>query len=114
MAYNAAMLASIAQRTMLADMVKDSYFPPHLVVKGQQLLLALAARIDAERPVGEAVFALTHATTEAFNDLQSEFDEAESELETAARDAIAGDINFILTSYGYSVDLEEAIAPREW
>jgi hypothetical protein len=108
------MLAITTHRTMLADMVKDSYFPPHLVAKGQQLLLDLAARIEAERPVGEAVFALTHATTRAFNDLQSEFDEAESELETASREAIAGDIQFILTSYGYSVDLEEAIAPREW
>ena len=95
-------------------MLGDSYFPKHLVQKGQALLVALAAKIEAKGPRGEAVYALTHATTEAFNDLQEEFHEADSEIETAAREAIAGDIGFILETLGYEVDLEEAIAPRDW
>ncbi|MGE0867441.1 MAG: DUF5713 family protein [Kofleriaceae bacterium] len=101
-------------RVWLADMVEDSYFPKHLVAKGQGLLAELAAQVAAQRPEGKAVYELTHATTEAFNDLAEEFAESDSEIETAAREAIAGDIDFILKHFGYDVDIEEAIAPREW
>ncbi len=40
------------------------------------------ARVADERPVGEAVFILTHATTESFNALQAEFDAAGSGCRT--------------------------------
>jgi hypothetical protein len=57
---------------------------------------------------------LTQATAEAFNELQDEFFEAGSEIETAAREAIGGDVAFILEAYGYDVDIEEAIGNRDW
>ncbi len=95
-------------------MVDSSYYPEKPVQDGQALLLELAAKIERERPVGEAVYALTHATTEAFNDLQEAFYEAGSEIETVAREAIAEDVDFVLKTYGYDVDLEEAISPRDW
>ncbi len=104
----------LAKHRFLADMVGDDYFPAHLVKKGQGILKALAARIEKENPQGEAVYALTHATTEEFNALQEEFFEEDSEIETAARESIAGDIGFILEAYGYDLDLEEAIAPSDW
>jgi hypothetical protein len=104
----------VRAHTFLKPMVGDEYFPQHLVQKGQKLLLALAVRIEEQRPAGTGVFALTHATTNAFNDLQEEFFEADSELETGAREAIAADIEFLLKTYGYDVDIEEAIAPRDW
>lgn len=106
--------AAVKKYTFLEDMLGDDYYPQHLVKKGQGLLLALAAKIERTKPVGDAVYALTHATTEAFNDLQDEFFEADSELETVAREAIAADVEFLLTTYGYTFDLEEAIAPRDW
>jgi hypothetical protein len=102
------------QRKLLADMLADGYFPKHLVEKSQQVLLRLAERIEAEAPAGEAVYALTQATAEEFNELQDEFLEAGSEIETGAREAIAGDIAFILEAYGYEVDIEEAIGNRDW
>ncbi|MDI1448474.1 DUF5713 family protein [Polyangium sp. 6x1] len=105
---------TVAQRKFLESMIEDDYYPKHLVEKGQRLLAALAERIEKEAPKGKAVYALTHATTEAFNDLQEEFFEAESEIETVAREAIAEDIGFILDAYGYEFDIEEAIAPRDW
>ncbi|WP_338089482.1 DUF5713 family protein [Polyangium fumosum] len=98
----------------MKSMIDDSYYPKLLVEKGQRLLVALAERIETEAPKGNAVYALTHATTEAFNDLQEEFFEAESEIETMAREAIAEDIGFLLGAYGYEFDIEEAIAPRDW
>ena len=104
----------VRQRTLLEPMLRDGYFPNHLVKKAQRLLLELAARIEQEAPQGEAVYALTHATTKSFNQLQEEFFEANSEIETVAREAIAAEFRFILEAYGYDVDIETAIAPRDW
>ena len=58
---------TVKQRKFLASMIEDDYYPKHLVEKGQRLLAALAERIEKEAPKGSAVYALTHATTEAFN-----------------------------------------------
>jgi hypothetical protein len=106
--------AKVKKLKLLADMIDDDYYPKRLVQKGQRLLLELARDIDRQAPEGEAVYLLTHATTEAFNDLAEEFEEADSEIETVARESIAASIDDILEAYGYEVDLEEAIAPRDW
>lgn len=105
---------AILAHSFLAMMTADSYFPDPLVAKGRQILLDLCEGIERDAPVGEAVYALTHAATERFNALDEELHEAESEIETAARDEIAVDVEFILETYGYEVDLEEALAPRDW
>lgn len=108
--------AEAREHRFLADMLADRYFPRHLVEKGAGILVGLCAQLEAEKPTSPAaVYALTHAATKAFNALQDDFSEAESEIETAARDAIAGDFEFILRCYGHGgLDLEEAIAPRDW
>jgi hypothetical protein len=68
-------------------------------------------RIEAQRPAGLA--ALTHATTEEFNDLTEEFDEADSEIETVVREQIGADVDFVASAYGCTdADLEELIAIR--
>ncbi len=98
----------------LAGMYRDDYFPDFLVDKGKQILVRLCERIETQKPVGESVLELTHAATEEFNELQEEFWENDSELETVARECIADDFGTILDAYGYEVDLEDAIAPRDW
>jgi Family of unknown function (DUF5713) len=58
---------------------------------------------------------LTHAATDDFNQLAEEFFEAESEIETAARECIAADFEFIANAYGFAnADVEELIATRDW
>jgi hypothetical protein len=104
----------VREHVFLQAMLADRYFPKHLVGKGQDLLRLLAERIEREAPEGEAVYQLTRSTAQAFNELQEEFLAAGSEIETAARDAIGGDVEFILQAYGYDVDIEEAIANRDW
>jgi hypothetical protein len=81
----------VREHTLLKDMFADGYFPKHLVAKGQSYC-QLAERIEREAPEGEAVYKLTQATAEAFNQLQAEFLKAGSDIETAAREAIAGDV----------------------
>lgn len=100
----------------LADMLADSYFPRPLVERGVGILIDLCAQLEAERPTTpEAVYALTHRATEAFNELQEAFFEAGSELETVARETIAADFAHLVKWYGHDgLDLEEAIAPRDW
>jgi hypothetical protein len=106
----------VASHTMLADMVSDAYYPAALVAKGQQILLRLAERIEDHSPRDlEALYRLTHAATEEFNRLAEEFEHADSEIETVARDAISEDFGFLADVYGYSeADLEELVAPRDW
>lgn len=105
----------LADYSFLAEMYRDTYFPNFLVDKGRQILIRLCEKIESQKPAGtEAVLELTHAATEEFNQLQEEFEDTESEIETAARDCIATDFESILAAYGYDVDLEDAIAPRDW
>lgn len=99
----------------LQEMYEDEYFPDFLVDKGKAILIRLCERIEAEKPVDdESVYALTHAATEEFNKLQEEFWKNDSEIETAARDCIGTDFYFIVQAYGFDLDGEEVIAPRDW
>ncbi len=106
----------ILNRTFLEEMINDDYYPSHLVVKGQELLKQLCEKIEEEKPKDlEALYKLTHEYTEKFNGLAGEFDEADSEFETVARDATGTDFKFIASSYGFDeADIEELISPRDW
>ena len=96
-------------------MYSDSYFPKFLVDKGKAILVDLCLQIENEQPKNlEDLYKLTHAATEKFNDLEKVFDANGSEIETAARESIAADFEFIAHTYGYKADVEELIAPRNW
>ncbi|MFB8761916.1 DUF5713 family protein [Nocardiopsis alba] len=102
--------------SLLVGMYRDPYFPDHLVDRGKEILLRLSARIEAERPADiDALYILTHAATEEFNDLEEEFGAAGSEIETVARDEIGESFWRVATAHGFhDADPEELIAPREW
>lgn len=100
----------------LEEMYQDDYFPNFLVDKGKNILLNLCLKIEKTKPENDKdIYALTHKSTEHFNDLAIDFMENDSDIETAAREAIAQDFENILKAYGYdNLDIEEAIAPRDW
>lgn len=101
--------------SFLKDMYSDSYFPKFLVDKGKAILVDLCMQIEKEQPKNlEELYKLTHAATEKFNGLENEFAVNGSEIETAARESIAADFEFIAKAYGYKADTEEMIAPRNW
>ncbi|WP_460948475.1 DUF5713 family protein [Spirosoma daeguense] len=63
----------------------------------------------------EELYRLTHSSTDKFNDLQEDFYEANSEIETVARDCMATDFNFIAATYGFvDADIKELAATRDW
>lgn len=111
---------SITNKTLrgyafLAEMYSDDYFPDDLVDKGKAILVRLCEQIESEKPQTlDAFYELTHAATEEFNELAGEFEEQDSEIETAARDAIGTDFAAIAEAYGFEADGEELIAPRDW
>jgi hypothetical protein len=99
----------------LADMYADEYFPKHLVDQGRDILVDLCHTLEARPPKDlDELYVHTHQATERFNDLQSAFEAAGSEMETAARENIGMDFAFIAQAYGFDADVEELIAPREW
>ena len=100
----------------VAGMYSDTHFPNFLVDKVKAVLVDLCLRIEAETPKpASEVLALTQAATEQINDLQQAFADADSEIETGARDSIGADFEVILEAYGWSsIDVEEATANREW
>ena len=71
---------------LLDEMYQDDYYPAF--------------------PLDEAVCGI--------NDLQEEFDENDSEIETVARECIAATVAYILEWFGIPIDTEEAIRERDW
>jgi Family of unknown function (DUF5713) len=99
----------------LKEMEEDSYFPPHLVAKGKDILRRFCQNIETIKPTSlDELYNLSHQATEEFNTLSSEFEDEGSELETAARENIGADFYAIAKAYGFNADIEELIAPREW
>jgi hypothetical protein len=106
----------IKNYSFLEDMYADSYFPTSIVDKSKDVLVTLCYKIEQKQPKTLAqLYELTHAATNVFNDLQNDFEESGSELETGAREAIAKDFEFIAHAYGFTnADVEELIATRDW
>jgi hypothetical protein len=96
-------------------MYQDSYFPDFLVDKGRAILIELCIQIEEKKPKNlPELYELTHAATQKFNDLDEEFGENDSEIETAGAVLIANDFEFIANAYGFDADIEALIATRYW
>ncbi|MFD4657772.1 DUF5713 family protein [Kitasatospora sp. NPDC058444] len=106
----------VADRAFLRRMYEDPYFPDHIVERGEAILLRLCERIETEQPPDPAALCvLTRAATEQFNLLDREFAAAGSGIETAAREWIAEDFEFVASAYGFTdVEARDLIAGRDW
>ena len=98
----------------LYEMYDDEYFPDFLVDK----IKAELDKVEAVLAGGEKNTATIQqhfdTRTRVINDLESEFDENDSEIETVARDSIAEAVDYLLQKYRIAIDLEEALREREW
>lgn len=52
--------------------------------------------------------------TWAIHDIQEEFEENDSELETGARESIGETVEYILQWFDIAIEAEDAIGEREW
>ena len=109
------MIDKIILENMLKGMYDDNYFPDFLVDKCKNILLNMCETIEDKNPQNlEELYKITQASTEEINELEEEFDDNDSEIETVARDCLGSEFEKIAKAYGYEPDIEELIATRNW
>ncbi len=99
---------------LLAEMYEDEYFPDFLVDKVKSLVEDVIAFLETGETDPEKVQEKFDGMTLAINDLQEEFEENDSEIETVARECIGSTVGYILEWSGIEIDVEDAIGKREW
>lgn len=95
-------------------MYEDDYFPNFLVDKVKNLILNLIAYLEMGEQDITKIQEKCDEMTLAINDLDEEFDENDSELETGARESIGDSVEYVLKWFEIPIDCEEAIRNREW
>ena len=99
---------------LLDEMYQDNYYPTFLVDKVKDELQKVIDLLESgETATGVVQETLDEAVC-GINDLQEEFDENDSEIETVARDCIGVTVDYILKWFGIPIDMEEAIRERDW
>lgn len=99
---------------LLDEMYQDEYYPDFLVDKVRAELQKVIDLLESgETDIGVIQKKLDEAVC-AVNDLQHEFDENDSEIETVARDCIGMTVRYILEWFGIPINIEEAIRERDW
>lgn len=99
---------------LLNDMYNDGYFPDFLVDKVKLLIQDVISFLETGERDLEKIQNKFDEMTEAINELQEEFEENDSEIETGARESIGETIEYILKWFDIDIDTEDAIASREW
>lgn len=99
---------------LLDEMYQDGYFPDFLVDKVRDELQKVICLLEKGEKNTEIIQKKLDEAVRAINDLQKEFYENDSEIETAARDCIGGTVEYILKWFGIDIDTEEAIRERDW
>lgn len=98
----------------LKEMYDDNYFPDFLVNKLRDAIKEVVVFIEYGNHSKEEIQAALDKMTLKTNELQEEFDENDSEIETVARDSIGMTVENILKYFDIDIDAEEAIREREW
>lgn len=103
-----------ADYKMLDDMYKDDYFPDFLVDKIKGLMQKVIEILETGERNLETIQNAFDKMTLAINDLQEEFEDNDSELETGARESIGETVAYILNWFDIDMDVEDAIGERDW
>ncbi len=99
---------------LLEEMYDDDYFPKFLVDKIKSLIEQVIALLESGETDTRKIQQRLDEMTLGINDLEEEFEENDSEIETAARDSIGVTVEYILEWFGIDIDIETAIGEREW
>lgn len=99
----------------LKDMYNDDYYPKFLVDKVKNCIVEIVHFLEkGEYKDLEEVQEKLDEMTIKINELEEEFEENDSEIETVARDSIGVTVENILKYFEIDIDIEEAIREREW
>lgn len=103
-----------ADYKLLDAMYRDGYFPDFLVDKVKEQIQKVIACLEAGEKDPKKLQEKFDVMTLAINDLQEEFEENDSEIETSARDSIGETVQYILQWFQVDLDVEDAIGARDW
>ena len=99
---------------ILKDMYSDEYYPVKSVdkikIEIQKVIVFLE---EGQMDIKTAQEKLDKMTS-AINELQDEFYDNDSEIETVARDSIGVTVEYVLNWFGIDIDIEDAIGERDW
>ena len=99
---------------LLKDMYRDGYFPDFLVDRVKALVQDVIGFLETGERDLEKIQSKFDEMTLAINDLQEEFEDNGSEIETAARDSIGETVAYILEWFDVDINVEDAIGERDW
>ena len=89
-------------------------YPAFLVDKVKDELQKVIDLLESGETNTEVIQKTLDEAVCGINDLQEEFDENDSEIETVARECIAATVAYILEWFNIPIDTEEAIRERDW
>ena len=99
---------------LVDGMYQVDYYPAFLVDKVKDELQKVIDMLESGDTDTEVVQETLDEAVCGINDLQEEFDENDSEIETVARECIGVTVDYILKWFGIPIDMEEAIRERDW
>jgi len=102
------------EKLYLTDMYNDKYYPKFLVDKIKELIKEVVTALEAGEKDKDTIQKLFDKMTIGINDLEEEFYDNDSEIETVARDDIGQTVIYILKHFDIDIDVEDAIAERDW
>ncbi len=103
-----------ANYQLLEAMYQDGYFPDFLVDKVKALIQEVLALLEGGERDLEKIQESFDQMTLAINDLQEEFEENDSEIETSARESIGETVAYLLEWFDLPIDVEDALRERDW
>ena len=95
-------------------MYNDEYFPNTLVDKVENLLKDIVTYLENGQHSNKDIQQQLDKAIIGINDLQQEFEDNDSEIETVARESIGETIDQILKFFEVEIDIEEAMRKRDW
>ena len=99
---------------LLEEMYADVFFPDFLVDKIKALIQHVILFLETGERGIEIIQEKFDEMTAKINDLEEEFEENDSELETGARESIGETVAYILQWFDLDIDVEQAIRERDW
>lgn len=98
----------------LPDMYADSYFPTSEVDKVKVAIQKVVVFLEQGSASTEKIQKKLDDMTLAINELQDDFADHDSELETGARESIAETVERVLAHFNVAIDIEDALGERDW
>lgn len=99
---------------LLDEMYQDDYYPAFLVDKVKDELQKGIDLLESGETDTKVIQNTLDKAVCGINDLQDEFYENDSEIETVARDCVGDTVAYILEWFEIPIDTEEAIRERDW